>query len=82
MGPIKTALHIVSPISNALGFKTPKAPAIPTAQPVATRDDAAAAAQADDELRRRRGTAANLLLGPSGAEAAPSATATKLLTGS
>lgn len=82
MGPLKTVMHVLSPISNVLSVHAPKAPKQPVAQPVATRDDAIAAAQADDEMRRRRGTAANLLLGPSGAEAAPGSTATKLLTGS
>lgn len=77
---------MVSPVKglvNSVGqlFKKPKAPALPAPQPIATRDDAIAQEQADDAMRRRRGTAANLLLGPQGAEAASSATATKLLTG-
>jgi hypothetical protein len=42
----------------------------PQALPTVTRDDAAATVAASDELRRRRGGAADIVNGPSGAEAA------------
>jgi hypothetical protein len=38
--------------------------------PTATRDDGAALAQQEDELRRRKGSAADILTGSTGAEAA------------
>lgn len=80
------ALNVITkPLGKVVGAATslftPKAPKIPGAQPTATRDDAADAVARDDELRRRRGSAANLLLGPSGAEAQAGTTATKMLTG-
>lgn len=74
---------ILSPVGSIVGglLKGPKAPKLPAAQPVATRDDAADAQARDDEIRRRRGSASNMLLGPQGAEADAGSTATKLLTG-
>ena len=86
MGALVAAAPAIGAISGIIGAgatvaslamrKTPK-PLAP--QPVATRDDAAAATQVDDALRRRRGSAADMLLGPAGAEAAP--TPTKVLLG-
>lgn len=38
--------------------------------PTATRDDGAALAQEEDEFRRRKGSAADILTGSTGAEAA------------
>jgi hypothetical protein len=42
----------------------------PEPLPTVTRDDAAATVAATDEIRRRRGGAADIVNGPSGAEAA------------
>lgn len=74
---------VLSPIGSIVGgiLGTTKAPKLPGATPVATRDDAADAQARDDEIRRRRGSAANMLLGPQGAEADAGVTATKMLTG-
>ncbi|ARS27622.1 hypothetical protein [Sphingomonas sp. KC8] len=58
---------LLGPIGKMIVGK-PKA-AQPISQRPVTRDDAAAQMQADDDLRRRRGAGANLLTGPSGAEA-------------
>jgi hypothetical protein len=49
-------------------------PKLPTAVPVATRDDAEAQQQQDDALRQRRGAAADILTGTTGAEAGAGAT--------
>jgi hypothetical protein len=74
---------IASPVGSIVGglIGKPKAPKLPGMTPVATRDDAADAQARDDEIRRRRGSAANMLLGPQGAEADAAVTATKMLTG-
>jgi hypothetical protein len=50
-----------------------KAPRVPQAAPPPTRDDAADLAARQDELRRRRGSAADIVTGPAGAEAAKGA---------
>jgi hypothetical protein len=49
-------------------------PKLPTAIPIATRDEAAAQQQQDDDLRQRRGAAADILTGSAGAEAGAGAT--------
>lgn len=79
-GVVGTVLSPIKTVVQGIIGK-PKAVKLPTAQPVATRDNAADAQARDDEIRRRRGSASNMLLGPQGAEADAGSTATKLLTG-
>lgn len=56
-------------VSGIVGlFKKPKAPKIPAAPPLATRNAAQEAALREDRMRRRRGVRANDVTG--GAEAA------------
>lgn len=75
---MKALQSVVSAPFKALGLIS-KPPKPPAPLPAPTRDDAAAAAMADDRLRKRRGAAADMLLGPAGAE--PSQTFAKALTG-
>jgi hypothetical protein len=67
---------IVSGVGRILGLSSPKRPA---PVPIVSRDDAAIAADVERDLRKRRGSAADMLLGPMGAEAPT--TPAKILTG-
>lgn len=62
----------IGPVLGAIigGGKKKNVQAQPQPMLQATRDDAAAQAAADDELRRRKGSAADMLTGARGAEAA------------
>lgn len=67
-------LRLISPIAGGLignailGKNKKKTVAQPL--PTATRDDASALAMQEDEIRRRKGSAADILTGSTGAEAA------------
>jgi hypothetical protein len=74
--------NLISPLGNLL-FKSKKpglTAAQPAALPEATRDVAAEQQAVDDELRRRKGSAADILSGVMGAEAAANQTG-KLVVG-
>ena len=65
---MKTVGSVIEAPLKFLGL-VPHIPTPPAAPPAPTRDDAQTAAAAQDALRARRGSAADMLTGPSGAEA-------------
>ena len=63
------AVPLLGVVGGLLGLGKKSAPPVQALATV-TRDDAAALAASDDALRRRKGSAADMLTGTRGAEAA------------
>jgi hypothetical protein len=70
---IAAIISAVAAIGGTVAAITNK-PKVPTAIPIATRDDATAAVNQEDDLRQRRGAGADILTGSAGAEAGAGAT--------